>query len=611
VALADMNRDGHLDMVFKSGSAVHVKMGDGHGQFPTTKEISLSGGTVNSVDVADLDRDGIPDVVTSIQGSGNGSVAVLDNDGTGQLALARSLTPLVQAVDVAPADFNRDGELDLAVVLALNPSIVSVRLGHTTPPVTTLHLDPASPDGPNGWYSAAPQVGLSVDEPAYRYYQWDWWTPGGYLSYSTTLTAPEGSHTFYYYSVDAADNTETARGEVIKVDSTPPTGTFAIDHGSAYTTTSSIASADSTVTDVGGSGVTTIALSGDTPDAGGSWPYSAHLGMTLTDGDGTKTVVADYTDLLGHTFETSDTIVLDSVAPQGTMQLDLGIPTVPDTLYVTIDSTIVDTTSGMGTMRWSTDGGATWSGWGTYASPQLIRLPQATSSPDSMVRTATVQYKDKAGNVTELSDSITVVDNLGPVGTMNINGGAASTNSLAVTIYSYMVDQVSDMRMYWSLDGGATWNGPFAYAPTLAVNLPTTAAPYDRTRTVTVRYEDFAGHAPVTVSDSINFIRPKASLAKPTVSPSIPRKGKYCTFTGYVAPVVGGSSKLYLYRKVGRVWRRYKIIAVANKAYSSAKNRWTYKWKPPYTGAWYAKAYYAGGAIRAANWSAVKTFTVK
>src|SRR4029077_874027 len=80
----------------------------------------------------------------------------------------------------------------------------------TVKPATTIALSPASPDGSNGWDSAAPSFSLSASDAtsgvAATYYQLD---GGTTHTYSTDVPIPDGLHTVTYWSVDNAGNEET------------------------------------------------------------------------------------------------------------------------------------------------------------------------------------------------------------------------------------------------------------------------------------------------------------------------------------------------------------------------------------------------------------------
>jgi predicted CXXCH cytochrome family protein len=89
------------------------------------------------------------------------------------------------------------------------------------PPSTTIALSPSTPNGLNGWYRvAAPSITLTPDQTARTYYRWD---AGGYTQYSAALTAAEGAHTLYYYSLNAFNRAEPVRSIVVNTDLTAPT----------------------------------------------------------------------------------------------------------------------------------------------------------------------------------------------------------------------------------------------------------------------------------------------------------------------------------------------------------------------------------------------------
>jgi len=91
----------------------------------------------------------------------------------------------------------------------------------TTPPITTITLNPASPDGNNGWYKTTPSITLNSNEPGTTYYSWTSST-GPWTTYSGPFNAIEGENTIYYYSIDSSSNTETVKDTTIKVDVTSP-----------------------------------------------------------------------------------------------------------------------------------------------------------------------------------------------------------------------------------------------------------------------------------------------------------------------------------------------------------------------------------------------------
>ncbi len=80
LALADLNADGHLDLVVQTGTGVALRLGDGAGQFVANAPGSLLGGTGGSTGalaLGDVDNDGDLDAVTAGTPAGPGGGATL------------------------------------------------------------------------------------------------------------------------------------------------------------------------------------------------------------------------------------------------------------------------------------------------------------------------------------------------------------------------------------------------------------------------------------------------------------------------------------------------------------------------------------------------------
>jgi regulation of enolase protein 1 (concanavalin A-like superfamily) len=95
------------------------------------------------------------------------------------------------------------------------------------PPTTSIALNPAAPNGDDGWYAGPVRVTLtSADEAGgsgveQRMYRVDGGAPqnyGGPLDFTV-----EGAHTLEYRSVDGAGNAETYKSVALKVDPKAPT----------------------------------------------------------------------------------------------------------------------------------------------------------------------------------------------------------------------------------------------------------------------------------------------------------------------------------------------------------------------------------------------------
>lgn len=120
LAVADVNGDGKPDVIISDGSGtasgVRVLLNRGDGTLAPDVAYandSAAGAGPVSVTVADVNGDGLPDIITA-NGS-NGTVSVLINDGDGTFAAPITYPAGSDPVAVAVADLNGDGHPDLMV----------------------------------------------------------------------------------------------------------------------------------------------------------------------------------------------------------------------------------------------------------------------------------------------------------------------------------------------------------------------------------------------------------------------------------------------------------------------------------------------------------------
>jgi hypothetical protein len=128
VVVADVNGDGIPDIVTanRSDNSVSVLLGNRDGSFQT-KQTFPTGRLPISVAVADLQGDGVPDIVTA--NYGGSTVSVLRGNGNGTFQPYHDIPVGSDPYDVKVADLRGDGKEDI-VVTNKNDNTVGVLLGN-------------------------------------------------------------------------------------------------------------------------------------------------------------------------------------------------------------------------------------------------------------------------------------------------------------------------------------------------------------------------------------------------------------------------------------------------------------------------------------------------
>lgn len=134
LAVGDLNRDGKPDVVTANcwGGNVSVLLGDGKGTLGAKTDKDVTGGSntdcPQGVAVADLNRDGKPDVAVAIE-TGH-AIKILLGSGDGKLGDATAIADVpatAMPVFVALADIDRNGTPDLLAADIANDAVLVLR----------------------------------------------------------------------------------------------------------------------------------------------------------------------------------------------------------------------------------------------------------------------------------------------------------------------------------------------------------------------------------------------------------------------------------------------------------------------------------------------------
>jgi hypothetical protein len=115
--LADFNGDGYLDIAISNDypDAKLVYFNDGKGYFTLGSAFGRSSWDTRNASIADINKDGLPDIIVANRGDTSSWNYVCFNKGKGHFDSTGLAFAHYPCTTITPADFNKDGYIDLVV----------------------------------------------------------------------------------------------------------------------------------------------------------------------------------------------------------------------------------------------------------------------------------------------------------------------------------------------------------------------------------------------------------------------------------------------------------------------------------------------------------------
>ncbi len=224
---------------------------------------------------------------------------------------------------------------------------------------------------------------------------WQPWSPYDALVNWTITTPGDGTKTVYGEFKDAF-GTVLSKSDSIILDTVPPVqvSPFLINSGAAYTKSTNV-----TLT-YAYNGASKMRFKNQSQLSYPDWEdYAASRAWTIPSSQGSQTVEAQFADAAGNYTETSDSIILDTIAPSGYFWISIGTWT---SHAWTPSATLNMSVSGASKMRFSNQSGVWPPSWETYTASK----PWTIASGEGSNSYVYGQFQDDAGNLLEYNDFI-------------------------------------------------------------------------------------------------------------------------------------------------------------------------------------------------------------
>ncbi|MHB9036628.1 MAG: glycoside hydrolase domain-containing protein [Armatimonadota bacterium] len=183
-----------------------------------------------------------------------------------------------------------------------------------------------------------------------------------------------------------------------------------------------------------------VGVNTGTQSAQGNLGVNGHIGSATNIFTGNPATVQD--GMISDTFPVLEArmyrVTLDETAPTGSISINSGA-TYCNSTSVTLTLSATDNSSGVSQMRFSNDG-SSWSSWETYATSKAWTLTSGDGT-----KTAYVQYKDVAGNVSSNYTDTIILDATAPTSGTASPPASVTTSTISVS-YSGASDSGSGLK---------------------------------------------------------------------------------------------------------------------------------------------------------------------
>ena len=344
---------------------------------------------------------------------------------------------------------------------------------------------------------------------------------GSWESYSATkswtLSGGDGERTVFIKFRDVLGNESGTETDSITVDATAPTSlSLGINSGANFVDNQNV----NLTLSASDAHLSEMRISNSSDFSGSFWQeYSTSTNWTLTAGDGTKTVYAQFRDLVGNTSDVvSASIILDETKPVVDFVAFSSTPIKAGAITTTV--TFADSPAGMDTtvlptVYFVSENGRT----GNFSEIDFVGnvfrgKSTVLSGDDGLAYLNIFDGSDKAGNTMLAAINITnfLIDTTAPTNcSVEINSGAVFVASHNVTLTINAEDVLPDIEMMIANDAGFSGGSWESYSATKAWTL----AGGDGERTVFIKFRDALVNESGAISDNITVD------ATPPSNPSI------------------------------------------------------------------------------------------